>query len=217
MDRGTEETAFVADVRSSQLFASSDSIDIRRQVQLPVLHPSPKSPRSSLEPLIFRSPYTTPSQWLHPVSTYARPWPNFFSFLSRTLMAALTGPPLLSTRPRCRIRFLPPIRHHCCRQAPREPEVVRAQAVPHQPGPSRVPEEDCSPEQVWWYVASRVLSPCVNQLLTRTTSRFRPQRPQVRPGILAQVGPIDNSPCIFSPIDPAILPYHEHTRRMPVF
>ena len=137
-------------------------------------------------------------------------------FRVRILMLSVTGPPLVSSRPRCRIRFLPPNRHHCCRQAPREPKGLRAQAVSYQPGPSRVPEEDCSQIKVWWYVASH--SPTVSaDSLTHIYSRHRPQRPQVRLRILAQVGPIDNSSCIFFPIDPANSPIHDHTRRMPVF
>lgn len=118
-------------------------------------------------------------------------------------MVNLTGPPLVGSRPRCRIRFLPPDRHYRCRQAPREPEGIRAQAVPHQPGPSRVPEEDCSQIKVWRYVAPYSASISINPL-THTYSRHRPQRPQVRLRGLAQVGSIDNSPCIFFPIDPAI-------------
>jgi hypothetical protein len=48
--------------------------------------------------------------------------------------------------------------------------------------------------------------------LTHFYSRHRPQRPQVRLRGLAQVGPIDNSSCIFFPIDPAISPSTTITR-----
>jgi hypothetical protein len=53
------------------------------------------------------------------------------------LIATPTGPPLVSSRPRCRIRFLPPDRHYRCRQAPREPPVksTRRRLLP---GPSLV-------------------------------------------------------------------------------
>ena len=120
-----------------------------------------------------------------------------FSSKRRKLIVLDAGSPLVSTRPRCLLRLLPPVCHHCRRQVAREPTRVRAQGVAHQPGPCRVPKKDCSPaEEVrWWYVQHSLLQ--FTRYLTTSPSPHRLQRPQVRPGSLAQVGSISHSPHMF--------------------